>query len=99
MFRATFIFCTTLTLIVPSVFEASFAGAAGEPEMTTPQGEDPPGADNGEPLPPQQEGEVVTPPPTGDEEIYTDAPNPEAGHDKEVIPPPAVGEEPEQDPR
>jgi hypothetical protein len=37
--------------------------------------------------PPEHEG-VIPPPPTGDEGIYTDAPNPEAGHEKEVIPPP-----------
>jgi hypothetical protein len=31
---------------------------------------------------------VITPPPVGDEGIYTKVPNPEAGHEKEVIPPP-----------
>jgi hypothetical protein len=97
--RATFILCGTLNLIAPSAFEASFAGATGQPEMTVPQGEDPPGADNGEPLPPRRDDEVITPPPTGDEEIYTDAPNPDAGHHKEVIPPPAPNEESGGDPR
>jgi hypothetical protein len=31
---------------------------------------------------------VILPPPVGDEGIYTKVPNPEAGHEKEVIPPP-----------
>src|SRR5262249_2325136 len=31
---------------------------------------------------------VIAPPPTGDEGIFTDAPNPNAGHEQEVIPPP-----------
>ena len=38
--------------------------------------------------PPAEHKGVIPPPPTGDEGIYTDAPNPEAGHEKEVIPPP-----------
>jgi hypothetical protein len=38
--------------------------------------------------PPAEHKGVIPPPPTGDEGIFTDAPNPEAGHDKEVIPPP-----------
>jgi hypothetical protein len=29
----------------------------------------------------------------GDEDIYTEVPNPEAGHEEEVIPPPAPEEE------
>ena len=31
---------------------------------------------------------VIPPPPVGDEGIYTRVPNPEAGHEKVVIPPP-----------
>ena len=44
---------------------------------------------------------VITPPPIGDEEIYTDdVPNPEAGHDEEVIPPPGTpGADPNVEPR
>ena len=38
--------------------------------------------------PQEQAHGPIPPPPTGDEGIYTDAPNPEAGHEKEVIPPP-----------
>lgn len=67
-------------------------------EEVAPQGEDPPGADQGhvtpgsEPNPSlteklgRNEG-VITPPPTGDKDIYTDVPNPEAGTDKEIIKP------------
>jgi hypothetical protein len=39
-------------------------------------------------LPPRRYKDVIPPPATGDEGIYTDAPNPEAGHENEVIPPP-----------
>jgi hypothetical protein len=74
---------------------ASSPDAGNTPEKTIPQGNDPPGADDGQPiLPPADDQEVIPPPPTGDEEIYTQAPNPEAGHEEEVIPPPAPGEEP-----
>ena len=91
----------TLALVASSAFEASFAGATDEPEKTVPQGQDPPGADNGEqPIPPRAEDrEVIPPPPIGDEDIHTQAPNPEAGHEEEVIPPPAPGEQPSVKPR
>jgi hypothetical protein len=75
----------TLSLIVPS----ALAGANDQPEKTIPQGQDPPGADNGQQLPPTPDKEVIPPPPTGDEDIHTDAPNPDAGHEEEVIPPPS----------
>jgi hypothetical protein len=53
---ATVALWATLALIAPSVFETSFAGASEAPEKTVPQGQDPPGADNGEqPIPPQAE--------------------------------------------
>ena len=96
-----------LTLIVPcfrpdQVFAASPAGATDAPEKTVPQGTDPPGADNGDqPTPPlvQHKG-VIQPPPTGDEDIYTQAPNPHAGHEEEVIPPPDTpGGDPNAEPR
>ena len=91
---ATATLWATLSLIMASAFEASFAGAAEEPEKTIPQGQDPPGADNGQQLPPSEGKEVIPPPPVGDEDIYTDAPNPHAGHKEEVIPPapPALDE-------
>ena len=79
----------TLVLIAPSGFETSFAGATDAPEKTVPQGQDPPGAENGEQQSPLTEHkEVIPPPPIGDEDIYTQAPNPDAGHEEEVIPPP-----------
>ena len=98
---ATVILWTTLALVTSSSFEASFAGATTTPEKIVPQGQQPPGADNGEqPMPPQAEDkEVIPPPPIGDEDIHTQAPNPEAGHEEEVIPPPAPGEEPSVKPR
>jgi hypothetical protein len=68
------------SLILPS-----FAGATDQPEKTVPQGQDPPGAD-GQQAPPSTDKEVIPPPPVGDEDIYTDAPNPQAGHEEEVIP-------------
>ena len=73
--------------------DASSARAEENVEQTVPQGEDPPGAD-GEQLttPPAERNGVITPPPIGDEDIYTDVPNPDAGHDKEVIPPPDTPE-------
>jgi hypothetical protein len=93
-FYATAVWAT-LTLVAPSGFEASLAGATDTPEKTVPQGQDPPGADNGEQQStPQVEHEVIPPPPIGDEDIYTEAPNPDAGHEEEVIPPPASDEEP-----
>ena len=58
--------------------------------MTIPQGKDPPGHKNGEEqIQPQTDNKEVIPPPTGDEDIYTEAQNPEAGHEEEVIPPPS----------
>ena len=86
-----------LTLVFPIVctgsnFAVSSAFAAGTGEKTVPQGQDPPGADNEEPIaPPAQDDGVITPPPIGDEDIHTDVPNPDAGHEEEVIPPPDDG--------
>lgn len=72
------------------------AALAADPELTAPQGEDPPGVDNGgvDVPPPSEHQGVIPPPPIGDEGIETDVPNPNAGHDEEVIPP---SELPEQD--
>ena len=56
-----------LALFMPST---SFAGASGEPDKSVPQGQDPPGADDGQPLPPPKDEEVIPPPPIGDEDIY-----------------------------
>jgi hypothetical protein len=99
-FSATAALWATLALIATSGFESSFAGGTDAPEKTVPQGKDPPGAENGEQQsPPTEHKEVIPPPPIGDEDIYTQAPNPEAGHEEEVIPPPAPGEEPSVKPR
>ena len=72
------------------------------PEKTIPLGQDPPGANEGEQTtqPPAERQGVIKPPPVGDEDIYTEAPNPEAGHNKEVIPTPgSPGGDPNIEPR
>ena len=78
----------------------ALAGSPSAPdtvEKAAPQGQDPPGADepnqapsaSGENLSEQLDRNkgVITPPPTGDADIYTDAPNPNPGTTP-VIPPP-----------
>jgi hypothetical protein len=97
----------TLTLLAPCVgpdrvSAASPARATDAPEKTVPQGNDPPGADNGDQptAPLAQHKGVIQPPPIGDEDIYTQAPNPDAGHEEEVIPPPSTpGGDPNAEPR
>jgi hypothetical protein len=43
---------------------------------------------------------VIKPPEVGDKDIYTDVPNPDAGHPEEVIPPSELPEQtPEKNPR
>jgi hypothetical protein len=81
-------------LVIPT---ASDRVLAADPEQTVPQGEDPPGADEGGigiPAPSDHKG-VIPPPDIGDEGIHTDVPNPDAGTEEEVIPPPEL---PENDP-
>ena len=79
------------------VFTSSRAHAQ---EKMVPQGEDPPGTDEGQTAPPTAHKGVITPPLVGDEDIYTKIPNPEAGHEKEVIPPPGTpGGDPNVEPR
>ena len=86
-----------LTLIVsPGAFAVSRVGATA---LTEAGSEHPLGAGDGKQqlLPPSEHKEVIPPPPIGDEGIFTDAPKPEAGHEKEVIPPPNTpSEEPSQ---
>ena len=73
-------------------FASSRALAQGK---TIPQGQDPPGTDEQQQTPPPAENKgEIPPPPTGDKGIYTEVPNPEAGHEKEVIPPPDRNVEP-----
>ena len=70
-------------------------------EKAAPQGKDPPGADDqSQDSTPEEHKGVISPPPTGDKDIYTEVPNPEAGHKKEVIPPPGTsGGKPNIEPR
>ena len=64
-------------------------------EKTILQGKDPPGTDEEQGTAPSAEHKgVIPPPPVGDEGIHTHVPNPEAGHKKEVIPPPDPHVEP-----
>ena len=77
-----------IPLAYPS-YSASSVMTREAAEKTIPQGEDPPGTDEEQrTAPPAEHKGVIPPPPMGDEGIYTKVPNPEAGHDKEVIPPP-----------
>lgn len=89
-----------LTLLASNLSTGPLLAAA--PEQAAPQGRDPPGADNGAPQtpPPAEHDGVIPPPDIGDEGIHTDAPNPDAGHEEEVIPPPGTpGGDPNVDPR
>ena len=85
--------------------ETAFAASSGDThdtvEKSIPQGKDPPGNDEEQrAAPPAEHKGVIPPPPVGDEGIYTKVPNPEAGHEKEVIPPPgSPGGDPNVEPR
>lgn len=70
-------------------------------EKTILQGKETPGTDEEQgTAPPAEHKGVIPPPPVGDEGIYTKVPNPEAGHEKEVIPPPgSPGGDPNIEPR
>ena len=90
-----------LVVLCSLALGAPLAGAPDAVEKAAPQGQDPPGADDQDQAPPSaNEGEnlseqldrnkgVITPPPTGDADIYTDAPNPNPGTTP-VIPPPGT---------
>jgi hypothetical protein len=84
---------TTLSLVMAhsnQTFAASPNAAEGT-EEAVPQGKDPPGNDNEDQSSPTTEHKgVIEPPPTGDQGIYTQVPNPNAGTKKEVIPPPGT---------
>src|SRR5262245_41344499 len=94
---------TTLTLVIAQsnqIFAASPNAQGGE--KTVPQGKDPPGADNEDQSNPTTEHKgVIVPPKTGDQGIYTQAPNPGAGTKEEVIPPPGSpgSDQPNVEPR
>jgi hypothetical protein len=102
-FYAIAVFSAMFALFTVWPDQASASPIASDTaEKTAPQGTDPPSAEKGEqPTPPLiQDKGVIQPPPTGDEEIYTDAPNPHAGHEEEVIPPPGTpGGDPSVEPR
>jgi hypothetical protein len=96
----------TLTLLslclVTGDSAASPTRVTDTPEKTAPQGQDPPGAAEADQASPPivERNGVIPPPATGDEEIYTQAPNPDAGHEEEVIPPPGTpGGDPTIEPR
>ncbi|MGV1013378.1 MAG: hypothetical protein ACOYB4_00250 [Methyloceanibacter sp.] len=96
--QAAFWIATAFLFVVGAehLHAATSAGAAGQPEMAAPQGsEDPPDVDNSlpEPLPPSEHKGVIQPPDIGDEDIYTEVPDPDAGHEKEVIPPSGLPEQ------
>ena len=90
-------------IFIASYFGPDLVFASSRPqgtvEKTVPQGEDPPGTEQ-QTAPPVEHKGVITPPSVGDEGIYTKVPNPDAGHDKEVIRPPgSSGENPKVEPR
>ena len=77
-----------LVLFVPLwAFSAPFAHASDASGKAAPQGKDLPRAENGRPIPPSAEHKgVIPPPPIGDEGIYKEAPNPEAGDETSADP-------------
>jgi hypothetical protein len=90
-----------LCLVPETAFAVSNGDTQDTVEKTITQGKDPPATDEGQrTAPPAEHKGVITPPPVGDEGIYTKVPNPEAGHEKEVIPPPGTpGGDPNVEPR
>jgi hypothetical protein len=103
-FYVTAVVLTTLSLMMPQshpTFAASPNVAEG-PEKAVPQGKDPPGNDNeNQPNTTTKHEGVIKPPQTGDQDIYTQVPNPNAGTKEEVIPPPGTprSEHPNVEPR
>jgi len=70
--------------------QARAAPGDTDTQQQTSQGKDAPGAeDNGQPPMAQEDG-VIKPPPTGDEGIHTEVPNPNAGPRDEIAPPPQL---------
>ena len=89
-FYATAALLTALVLIASQNAQVRAASPSTTQtlEKAIPQGTDPPGADNDAQSNPTVKHEgMITPPKTGDEGIYTQAPNPNAGTKEEVIPP------------
>ena len=103
-FSVTAVVLTTFSLMMAHSNQsfAASPNATEGPEKTVPQGKDPPGNDNEDHSNPTTEHKgVIKPPQTGDEGIYTQAPNPNAGTEEEVIPPPGTPEsqQPKVEPR
>lgn len=89
-----------LWLTLVAAVAAGGASAHASTEQSVPQGQDPPGAENGVAVPLEPHDGVIPPPDVGDEDIETDVPNPDAGHEEEVIPPPDLPQqEPDSPPR
>ena len=86
--------CAVLMVIAPQ--QDLTASCVGAIQKSVSQGGNPPKADSElqQSFSPPKHKDVIPPPPTGDEDIYTDVPNPEAGHEEEVIPPPDIRSEP-----
>ncbi len=103
MMRPIHALLAVLGLCAVSVGGPAFAASPGSvvepPDQAAPQGEDPPGAENGAPEtpPPSEHKGVIPPPDIGDEGIHTEVPDPDAGHEEEVIPPQEIPQQPEQD--
>ena len=94
-FYVTAIVLTTFSLMMAHSNQsfAASPNATEGPEKTVPQGKDPPGNDNEDHSNATTEHKgVIKPPQTGDEGIYTQAPNANAGTEEEVIPPPGKPE-------
>ena len=103
-FSVTAVVLTTLSLMMAHSNQsfAASPNATEGPEKTVPQGKDPPGNDNEDQSSPTAEHKgVIKPPKTGDQGIYTQVPNPNAGTKEEVIPPPGTpgSEHPNVEPR
>jgi hypothetical protein len=87
---ATVALFTALTLV--SLHEDQvFAARSGSSEASEKTIRQAPSADDDvQSSPTTRHKGVITPPKTGDEGIYTQAPNPNAGTNEEVIPPPGT---------
>jgi hypothetical protein len=102
-FSVTAVVLTTFSLMMAHSNQsfAASPNATEGPEKTVPQGKDPAGNDNEDQSSPTAEHKgVIKPPKTGDQDIYTQVPNP-AGTTEEVIPPPGTprSEHPNVEPR
>lgn len=70
--------------------QACAAAGTDTQQQAAPQGKDGPGADDNGQAPLAQQDGVIKPPPTGDEGIHTEVPNPNAGPRDEISPPPQM---------